>query len=102
MSSADSLQSVAPSSSQSATVLGADDSTTEDETEADGVTVSVNTAITIPNKESFTGSDYGLSSTVTVTYVDKYLWIKLQQHRHGCFEGLCRPQPHGHFILTGR
>ena len=77
MSSADSLQSVAPSSSQSATVLGADDSTTEDETEADGVTVSVNTAITIPNKESFTGSDYGLSSTVTVTYVDKYLWINL-------------------------
>lgn len=57
--------------------MGADDSTTEDETEADGVTVSVNTAITIPNKESFTGSDYGLSSTVTVTYVDKCLWINL-------------------------
>ncbi|WP_259716046.1 mucin-binding protein [Weissella confusa] len=81
MSSADSLQSVAPSSSQSATVLGADDSATEEETVpetvADGVTVSVDTTIEIPNKDSFTGSDYGLSSTVTVTYVDKYLWINL-------------------------
>lgn len=81
MSSADSLQSVAPSSSQSATVLGADDSATEEETVpetvADGVTVSVDTTIEIPNKDSFAGSDYGLSSTVTVTYVDKYLWINL-------------------------
>ncbi|WP_229030788.1 hypothetical protein [Weissella confusa] len=81
MSSADSLQSVVPASSQSATVLGADDSATEEETVpetvADGVTVSVDTTIEIPNKDSFTGSDYGLSSTVTVTYVDKYLWINL-------------------------
>ncbi|WP_242459535.1 hypothetical protein [Weissella confusa] len=81
MSSADSLQSVAPSSSQSATVLGADDSATEEETVpetvTDGVTVSVDTTIEIPNRDSFTGSDYGLSSTVTVTYVDKYLWINL-------------------------
>ncbi|TGE75615.1 mucin-binding protein [Weissella confusa] len=81
MSSADTLQSVAPSSSQSATVLGADDSATEEETVpetvTDGVTVSVDTTIEIPNRDSFTGSDYGLSSTVTVTYVDKYLWINL-------------------------
>lgn len=81
MSSADSLQSVEPSSSQSATVLGADDTATEEEavpeTVANGVTVSVDTTIEIPNKDSFTGSDYGLSSTVTVTYVDKYLWINL-------------------------
>ncbi|WP_242050950.1 mucin-binding protein [Weissella confusa] len=78
MSSADSLQSVAPSSSQSATVLGSADSTTEEtETVPDGITVPVNTTIEIPNAESFTGSDYGLSSTVTVTYVDKYLWINL-------------------------
>lgn len=80
MSSADSLQSVAPSSSQSATVLGSADSTTEEtETVPDGITVPVNTTIEIPNAESFTGSDYGLSSTVTVTYVDKYLWINLPE-----------------------
>ncbi|WP_099087513.1 mucin-binding protein [Weissella cibaria] len=42
-----------------------------------GVTVSIDTPITVPNKESFTGADYGLSSTVTVTYADKYLWINL-------------------------
>ena len=77
MSSADSLQTVAPASSQSATVDSVTEEETVPETVADGVTVSVNTAITIPNKESFTGSDYGLSSTVTVTYVDKYLWINL-------------------------
>lgn len=80
MSSADSLQSVAPSSSQSATVLGSADSTTEEtETVPDGITVPVNTTIEIPNAESFTESDYGLSSTVTVTYVDKYLWINLPE-----------------------
>lgn len=80
-STSDTLTSVAPSSSQSATVLGADDSATEEETVpetvADGVTVSVDTTVEIPNRDSFTGSDYGLSSTVTVTYVDKYLWINL-------------------------
>ena len=55
MSSADSLQSVAPSSSQSATVLGSADSTTEEtETVPDGITVPVNTTIEIPNAESFT------------------------------------------------
>ncbi|KIU23558.1 MucBP domain protein [Weissella cibaria] len=46
-------------------------------TEPEGVTVSVDTTIPVPNKESFTGSEYGLSSTVTVTYADKYLWINL-------------------------
>ncbi|WP_243677613.1 hypothetical protein [Weissella confusa] len=81
MSSAYSLQSVEPASSQAATVPGAEESETEEETVpetvTDGVTVSVDTTIEIPNRDSFTGSDYGLSSTVTVTYVDKYLWINL-------------------------
>ncbi|WP_259707881.1 mucin-binding protein [Weissella cibaria] len=73
-------------SDQNATVLGETNAPTAtvlgDEPEATttapaGVTVSINTPITVPNKESFTGADYGLSSTVTVTYADKYLWINL-------------------------
>lgn len=61
-------------STQEATVLTDDYVPT---TEPEGVTVSVDTTIPVPNKESFTGSEYGLSSTVTVTYADKYLWINL-------------------------
>lgn len=61
-------------STQDATVLTDDYVPT---TEPEGVTVSVDTTIPVPNKESFTGSEYGLSSTVTVTYADKYLWINL-------------------------
>ena len=73
-------------SDQNATVLGETNAPTAtvlgDEPEATttapaGVTVSIDTPITVPNKESFTGADYGLSSTVTVTYADKYLWINL-------------------------
>ncbi|WP_386085185.1 mucus-binding protein [Weissella cibaria] len=58
-----------------ATVLGDEPEATT--TAPAGVTVSIDTPITVPNKESFTGADYGLSSTVTVTYADKYLWINL-------------------------
>ncbi|WP_259713579.1 mucin-binding protein [Weissella cibaria] len=61
-------------STQEATVLTDDYVPT---TEPEGVTVSVDTTIPVPNKEEFTGSEYGLSSTVTVTYSDKYLWINL-------------------------
>ncbi|MCT0957891.1 mucus-binding protein [Weissella cibaria] len=61
-------------STQEATVLTDDYVPT---TEPEGVTVSVDTTIPVPNKEDFTGSEYGLSSTVTVTYSDKYLWINL-------------------------
>ncbi|HJF37550.1 MAG TPA: mucus-binding protein [Weissella cibaria] len=58
-----------------ATILGDEPEATT--TAPAGVTVSIDTPITVPNKESFTGADYGLSSTVTVTYADKYLWINL-------------------------
>ncbi|UOX37561.1 mucin-binding protein [Weissella cibaria] len=61
-------------STQEATVLTDDYVPT---TEPEGVTVSVDTTIPVPNKEDFTGSEYGLSSTVTVTYSDKYLWLNL-------------------------